>query len=205
MRELTPRQKEVLSFVYQFQQENGFSACYRDVASHFGFSAKAAFDHLKALERKGALTTRDSISRSFRVVQDDLVDDSAFVVGVPILGSVAAGRPLISEENKDGEVSVCASLLGDRNGRYFAMRVKGDSMVELGILDGDLAILIQQETAQDGDIVMAACGSWNDITLKRFYRHPTNIELRPANERLSSIFTADCQILGRLVLSLRTY
>lgn len=205
MKELTKRQQEILSFIYKFQKENGFSASYRDVASHFGFSPKAAFDHLKALERKGAITTRDNISRSIRVVSTDMVENSSFLVSVPILGNVAAGRPLISEENKEGELTLPASLLRDRNATCFAMKVEGESMIGLGILDGDLAVLEQCDTAENGEIVMASTGDWDGITLKQFFRHPANIELRPANEKLSPIFTVDCRILGRLVLTLRTY
>jgi len=205
MKGLTKRQSEVLSFLYEFKQEKGYSASYRDIARHFGFSTKAAFDHMKALQKKGAISSEDNVSRSNSIIATDLVDSDAFTISVPILGRVAAGLPLICEENKDGEVAIPASLLRSRNATYFAMKVKGESMIELGIMDGDLAILEQCETAENGEIVMASLGDYDGVTLKKFYLHPGNIELRPANPAFNPLFTRACKVLGKLVLSLRSY
>ena len=205
MNELTKRQTEVLSFIYEFKQAKGYSASYRDIACHFGFSTKAAFDHMKALQKKGAISIEENVSRSLSIIAPQLVESESFSISIPILGRVAAGLPLICEENKDGEVALPVSLLKSRNSTYFAMTVHGESMVELGIMDGDLAILEKCDTAENGEIVMASLGDYDGITLKKLYHHPSNIELRPANPAFNPIFTRDCRVLGKLILTIRSY
>ncbi|MBO4388477.1 MAG: repressor LexA [Spirochaetales bacterium] len=205
MNGLTTRQKEILNFLYRFREEKGYSPSYREIAAHFGFSTKAAFDHLQALQKKGAISSTDNVSRSNKVIATEYVDGDAFHVSVPVLGRVAAGLPLICEENKDSELSLPASLLPNRSAEYFAMRVSGQSMVDLGIMDGDMAILEQCQTAENGQIVMATYGEYDGVTLKRIYFHPGNVELRPANPSFNPVFTRDCRILGKLVLTIRSY
>lgn len=205
MKGLTKRQTEILNFLYEFRQEKGFNASYRDIAEHFHFSTKAAFDHIKALQKKGIVSNEDNVSRSNNIVAMDRVESESFMISVPILGRVAAGLPLICEQNKDGEVKLSTSLLKNRNGTYFAMIVHGESMVDLGILDGDMAILEKCETAEDGEIIMATYGDFDGVTLKQIYFHPSNVELRPANAAFNPVFTRNCRVLGKLMMIVRNY
>lgn len=205
MKGLTERQAQVLSYLYDFKETNGYAPSYREIAARFGFSSKAAYDHIKALQKKGAVAGMDNVSRSNTVIAVDDVMTESLSVKVPILGRVAAGLPLICEENKDGEINLPAALLHDRTATYFAMKVRGESMRDLGILDGDLAILEKCEIAENGQIIMASYGDNDGVTLKKVYFHPGNIELRPANPEFNPVFTRECRILGRLVLTIRNY
>jgi len=201
---LTDRQKEIATFYGQFQFENNYPPTVRDVANHFNMSTKGAYDHIKALEKKGILSRGENISRSRTLLDKNfIISDDTFTI--PILGRVAAGTPLICEENKDYEISVSSSLIPSNNKVYFGMEVRGESMIEKGIFSGDIAILEKTETAENGEIVMASIDENYGNTLKQFYRHSSNIELRPANSSMNPIIVRNCRILGKLVMTIRRY
>lgn len=204
MKGLTDRQKEIATFYGQFQFENNYPPTVRDVANHFNMSTKGAYDHIKALEKKGILSRGENISRSRTLLDKNfIISDDTFTI--PILGRVAAGTPLICEENKDYEISVSSSLIPSNNKVYFGMEVRGESMIEKGIFSGDIAILEKTETAENGEIVMASIDENYGNTLKQFYRHSSNIELRPANSSMNPIIVRNCRILGKLVMTIRRY
>ena len=204
MKGLTDRQREIATFYGQFQFENSYPPTVRDVANHFNMSTKGAYDHIKALEKKGILSRGENISRSRTLLDKDfIISDDTFTI--PILGRVAAGTPLICEENKDYEISVSSSLIPSNNKVYFGMEVRGESMIEKGIFSGDIAILEKTETAENGEIVMASIDENYGNTLKQFYRHSSNIELRPANSSMNPIIVRNCRILGKLVMTIRRY
>lgn len=203
MKTLTERQKEVLEFIARFSEENGYPPTVREIGENFGISLRAVQDHIAACQKKGYLSQCQKRSRSFRVIKGDNFSESkAFVTKVPKLGTIAAGKPLLSEENLDGYVTIAEPFV--KPGKtYFALNVRGASMVNAGILEGDLAIIEQTEMAAEGQIVVAVVD--NAITLKRFYKEQDRIRLQPENPDFQPIYTSDVKIAGIMVGLVRTY
>jgi repressor LexA len=201
MRDLTERQKEVISFISRYTDEHRYPPTIRDISRSFGISVKGAYDHIKAIERKGFIRYDGNKSRTIEVILKEEVEPQASTAAVPIIGNVAAGKPLLAEENLDGTVQIPLSLLG--RGSHFALHVKGDSMRDAGIMDGDLAVFIQQQVADNGDIVVAMVDE--AVTLKRFFKEKTRVKLQPENPAYSPIYSQDVRILGKLRCLLRKY
>ena len=203
MREITERQKEVLVFISDYIEENSYPPTVREISHHFQISIRAIQDHILALEKKGYLTQSQNRSRSFRVLSDVRErEPKPFIGKVPLLGTVAAGKPLLSEENLDGYVNLTEPFV--RPGKsYFALRVRGDSMINAGILNGDLAVIEQTSTALDGQIIVAVIDE--SITLKRFYKEAERVRLQPENPAFQPIYCQDVRIVGVLSNIVRTY
>ncbi len=203
MKGLTDRQREVLEFIKRYIESNSYAPAVRDIAKRFGITVKAAHDHLKALERKGAIHSSEGISRSTGVVGFS-PSPTIETIAIPVLGSTAAGLPILAEENKEFELHIPTTLIPGK-GPYFALHVEGDSMVDAGILDGDLAIIKQTGNANNGEIVVARVGEENRVTLKRFYLTSNAIELRPENPKYGSLYSKDVTVLGKLHMIIRDY
>jgi repressor LexA len=201
MKPLTRRQTEVLDFIRGYISGNKYPPTIREISDHFTISVKGAYDHVKALEKKEWIRCDTNRSRAIEVLgsSDEFGDDP--VVSVPLLGTVAAGTPLLAEENYEGSVSVPRSLLGNK--RYFAVNVHGDSMIGAGIMDGDTAIIAQQPVAENGEIVVAMVEE--AVTLKRFYREHNRIQLKSENPAYPPIYTREARILGKLAHIVRSY
>jgi repressor LexA len=200
---LTDRQQEIFTYIKRFIEENSYSPAVRDISKNFNITVKAAHDHLKALERKGVIHSAEGISRSTGVVGFSS-SPTIETISIPVLGATAAGTPILAEENREYELSMPTSLIPGK-GPYFALHVEGDSMVDAGILDGDLAIIKQTGNANNGEIVVARVGEDNRVTLKRFYINQNAIELRPENSKYGSLFSKDVTILGKLHMIIRDY
>lgn len=203
MRQITDRQKEVLAFIADFTEDNVYPPTVREISDHFNISLRAVQDHIAALQKKGYLSTEQKRSRSIRVLVDEREDSKkAFISKIPLLGTVAAGKPLLCEENLDGYVNLTEPFI--RPGKnYFALRVRGTSMIGAGILEGDLAVVEQSSTALDGQIVVAVLD--DAITLKRYYKESTRIRLQPENPAFQPIYCQDVRIVGILTNIVRTY
>ena len=203
MREITARQKEVLNYIADYTEQNGYPPTVREISNNFSISLRAVQDHITALQKKGFLTQAQNRSRSIRVLSDERNRTSSLFVGkVPLLGTVAAGKPLLSEENLDGYVNLTEPFV--RPGKsYFALRVRGESMINAGILDGDLAVVEQANSAVDGQIIVAVID--DAITLKRYYKESERIRLQPENPTMQPIFCTDVRIVGILSNIVRTY
>jgi repressor LexA len=203
MKGITDRQKEVLTFISDFTEENSCPPTVREISEHFGISLRAIQDHITALQKKGFLSQTQKKSRSIKVLYDLRDKEPEIFVGkVPLLGNVAAGKPLLSEENLDGYLNLTEPFV--RPGKsYFAMRVHGQSMINAGILDGDLAVIEQANTAVDGQIVVAVID--DAVTLKRYYRESNRIRLQPENPEFQAIYCSDVRIAGVLSNIVRTY
>ena len=203
MRQITDRQKEVLTFIAEFTEENVYPPTVREISQHFGISLRAVQDHIAALQKKGYLSTEQKRSRSIRVLVDERKKDDKLYVGkVPLLGTVAAGKPLLCEENLDGYVNLTEPFI--RPGKnYFALRVRGTSMINAGILEGDLAVVEQASTALDGQIVVAVLD--DTITLKRYFKETSRVRLQPENPEMQPIYCQDVRIVGVLSNIVRTY
>ncbi|MBQ0052033.1 MAG: transcriptional repressor LexA [Treponema sp.] len=202
MKQITERQQEVLNFISGYSKENNYPPTVREIGEHFGISLRAVQDHVAALQKKGYLSQSQKRARSLSVIQDKSKEPETFISNVPILGTIAAGKPLLSEENLDGYVNLTEPFV--RPGKtYFALRVRGQSMINAGILDGDLAVVEQAQTAIDGQIVVAVID--NAITLKRFYKESDRIRLQPENPDFKPIYSTDVSIVGILSNIVRTY
>ena len=200
MKEITARQKEVLDFISESTKENNYPPTVREIGSHFGISLRAVQDHIAALQTKGYLSQSQKRARSLTVNQEKA--SQPFVSKVPLLGTVAAGKPLLSEENLDGYVNLTEPFVRPEK-TYFALRVRGQSMINAGILEGDLAVIEQAQTAVDGQIVVAVID--NAITLKRFYKESDRVKLQPENPAFEPIYSKDVTIVGTLSNIVRTY
>jgi repressor LexA len=205
MRELTSRQRDVLDFIRSFTARNGVPPTVREIGTKFQVTPRAAFDHLRALERKGMLQRRATTGRSSRML---MAVDSApgGYRRVPILGRIAAGAPLLAEENREGEVPIAAAALpgGDE---VFALRVRGDSMIEAHICDGDLVLVRRQDSAQPNDIVVAMVEG--EATVKRFRRDGERVVLKPEHPTMAPIVVdpreQHVRVLGKVVGLLRGF
>ena len=203
MRGITDRQKEVLTYISKYTEDNSFPPTVRDISNHFGISLRAVQDHILALQKKGFLSQSQKKARSIRVLSDMRdKEQQTYISKVPLLGTVAAGKPLLSEENLDGYVNLTEPFV--RPGKsYFALRVRGQSMINAGILDGDLAVVEQASTAIDGQIIVAVID--DAITLKRYYKESGRIRLQPENPQFQAIYCTDVRIVGILSNIVRTY
>jgi repressor LexA len=206
---LTPRQREILEFIRQFMLKAGYPPTVREIGAHFGFVPRSVFDHLKALERKGYLHREANKSRSLQLLDSPPAsalppsDRSAPYRELPILGRVAAGEPLLSEQNLEGTSVVPRDWVnGDE---AFLLQVQGESMINAHILPGDHALVRRQSTADNGDIVVAMLN--DEATVKRIFFKPDLIVLQPEHPTMPPIHVRkgekSFQILGKVVGILR--
>lgn len=208
MEPLSPRQSDVLEFVAESLETRHVPPTYREMADALGISStNGVADHVKALVRKGYLSKVDEggVARGLQLTDLARSLRRGPVVQVPIIGRVAAGQPVLSEQNHDGIFHVDGSLV-DGAGVVFALRVSGESMIDEGIHDGDLVIVRQQKTARNGDIVVARVD--DEVTVKLFFRDGERIRLQPANDTLQPIWVDhrnDAAIQGKVVGVYRSY
>ncbi len=182
---LTERQKAVLDFISRSIEKRGYPPTLREIGEHMGIrSTNGVNDHLKALEKKGYLEREDLKSRALRPISLEGAGPSGQMVDVPILGRVAAGEPILAIQEAEDTVKVDRFFLGT-NKEVFALKVKGDSMIEAGIYDGDFIFVKKQLTAHKGDIVVAMIG--DEATVKYFHPEGDQIVFKPANHRLQPI------------------
>jgi len=201
MKELTERQKEVLSFISEYLKNNSYSPTVRDIAEYFSISVKGAHDHITALKKKGYLKHADKRPRTMGLIHG-MLDPISELVKIPLLGSVAAGIPIQVEENYDGEIGLHRSML-KKNKDHCALIVKGESMSGAGIFDGDIAIIEKQETARNGDIVAVIVDE--GAMLKRFFKENSRIKLQSENPDHPPRYSQDVRIVGKLVSLVRNY
>jgi repressor LexA len=196
---LTERQQEVLGFIQEFSETHGVPPTVREIGGRFHVTPRAAFDHLRALERKGYLRRRSTEGRSSRALT--LAVPRSTAREVPILGRIAAGAPLLAEENRDGALPLDPAWIGGRGDDVFGLRVRGESMINAHIVEGDLVLVRRQDHAQSGDIVVALVDG--EATVKRFGRDGRVVLLRPEHPTMAPIVIRegekDVRILGKVV------
>jgi len=213
MRELTGRQREVLGFIRSFSGRHGVPPTVREIGEKFQVTPRAAFDHLKALERKGMLQRRHTTGRTSRALT---LTDSGVTSGfrsIPVLGRVAAGTPLLAEENREGDLALAATSLPNGGEDVFALRVRGDSMIDAHICDGDLVLVRRQDSAHVNDIVVAMVASdatgEGEATVKRYLKDGPRIVLKPENPTMSPLVIdprqREIRILGKVIGLLRGF
>lgn len=202
MKELTQKQEQILNYIIKSIKEKVQAPTVREIAEKFEITNKAAHDHVKAIEKKGYIHIEKNQSRGIVVLRSNPADGiPTTATSIPLIGRVAAGLPILAEENIEDYVTVPNELA--KKGVLYALRVVGDSMIEAGILNNDIAIIQKKETAKDGEIVVAMVD--DEATLKTFYKEVDHIRLEPANKNYKPIKTKKAQILGKLVGILRYY
>jgi repressor LexA len=198
MQVLTEKQTQILEFIRNSQLKNNFSPTFREIMNYFKFKAIASVqDHLSALERKGYIKKDRSKARSIEIIGiKKILRD---IVEVPIVGTVAAGKPLLAVENIEGYIALDRRWAKSDN--VFALKVHGDSMVGASILDGDYAIVKQQSVADNGEVVVALIE--DEATVKRFFKEKDKVILKPENEQMMPIIirkdTKNLQLIGKVI------
>ena len=196
---LTQRQQQILDYIVAEVKSKGYPPSVREIGAAVGLSSSSTVhSHLSALEKKGLIKRDPSKPRALLLMDRKTEPDNHSVV-VPLLGQVAAGQPILATENIVDNISWSKNLSATPS---FALSVKGDSMIDDGILDGDVVMVRQQPTAENGDIVVALIE--DEATVKRFYLEPDRIRLEPANPSYSPIYTTEASILGKVVGLLRS-
>lgn len=213
MQSLTDKQKKILAYIGDFMRKMGYPPTVREIGSHFRIASSSVFDHISALETKGALRKKSGKSRSFELVGQgspylptptlsNLEDvETVETVQIPLLGRVAAGIPLLAVQNIEEMITLPRHWV--RNGKIFALQVHGDSMINDGIHDGDTILVRMQAHADEGDIVVALLE--NEATVKRFYKKANAICLRAANDKYQDIIARHVDILGKVIGLFRRY
>lgn len=185
MKHLTERQSQVLALIKECMQETGMPPTRAEIALRLGFrSANAAEEHLKALARKGVIRIMPGTSRGIQLLQDESEEVGAEEAGLPLIGRVAAGEPILASEHIEAHYQVDPGMFQPQ--ADFLLRVQGMSMKNIGILDGDLLAVHKTEQVRNGQVVVARVGD-DEVTVKRFQRQGHHVSLLPENETLSPI------------------
>jgi repressor LexA len=201
---LTARQQEIWNYLVEYVDRHGYPPTVREIGEEVGLASPSTVHaHLANLERAGLLRRDPTKPRALELIgrerrhAEPVPADQPDVTRLPLVGEIAAGDPLLAEEHIEEYVPMPSSTKGD-----FLLRVKGDSMIEAGILDGDLVIVQRVQDARNGEIVVALAGddeSADEATVKTFYREQNRVRLQPENSALDPIYAAHVQILGRVV------
>lgn len=203
MVDLTKRQQEIFEFIKRYSARHGYPPTVRDIGKAVGLaSSSTVHAHLANLEKVGLLRRDPSKPRAIELL-DKAVDSVKSIVkpaGLPLVGQVAAGNPVLAEENIEDYIET-PSVAGGADGEYL-LRVRGQSMIDAGILPEDLVVVRRQETATDGDIVVALVGE--EATVKRFFQESDHIRLQPENAAMEPIRTKEVQILGKVIGLMRS-
>jgi repressor LexA len=196
---LTKRQQQIFDFIKRFTHDKGYPPTVRDIGQAIGLSSSSTVHaHLSNLERLGMLRRDPTKPRAMEVLVDKA--KRAVPSGLPLVGRVAAGSPILAEENIEDYVEVSPLAYGDAGD--FLLEVRGESMKNAGILDGDTVVVRSQETATDGEIVVAILGDDDgeaEATVKRYFRERDHIRLEPENESFEPIRSPDVKIAGRVI------
>ena len=201
---LTGRQQEIWQFLVDYVGRHGYPPTVREIGATVGLASPSTVHaHLANLERAGYLKRDPTKPRALELLRDRPAGagvETAEVHKLPLLGSIAAGAPLLAEENVDDYLAVPEPL--SRGGEVFLLRIRGDSLSDAGILDGDLVVGRRAQDARNGEIVAALVGddeSANEATVKRFFREGNRVRLQPENDALEPIYSPYVQILGKVV------
>ena len=199
MEQLTDKQEKILTVIKKFIAENGYAPTIRELCNLCGLSSTATmFVHLKNLTNKGYIKQTENKFRTIELnVPNEYSKNNDSVVEVPLLGKVAAGNPIEAIENPDNYFSLPKELI-PQNNEVFTLEVNGESMINVGIFDGDIVIVKKQNVANNGEIVVALTDE-NEVTLKRFYKEKDHIRLQPENDFLDPIILSNVKILGKAI------
>jgi repressor LexA len=203
--DLTKRQQEIFDFIKRYSAMNGYPPTVRDIGKAVGLaSSSTVHAHLANLERIGLLRRDPTKPRAIELLDRAAAGMRGFVkpaTGLPLVGQVAAGQPVVAEENIEEYIQT-PEFAGGADGE-FLLRVRGESMIGAGILEGDLVVVRPQETATDGEIVVALVG--DEATVKRFFQEDDHVRLQPENATMEPIRSKEVRVLGRVVGLMRSF
>lgn len=200
---LYKRQRQIVEFIAQYIQKNGYSPTLQDIADAIGVSSLATVhEHLQALEKKGVIKKYEGAVRGIELL-DRKLERLTVGIKIPIMGFIAAGKPIEPFTDSDATFTVSPTMLSGEK-RSYVLQVKGDSMIDDGILEGDFVVIEEQEKVHDGDIVVALLEN-GLATLKRYFKEATRIRLEPANAAMSPIFAKSVRIQGKVVGVIRKF
>ena len=192
---ISDKQKQILEYIKQEILNKGYPPTVRDICDAVGLkSTSSVHSHLESLEKNGYIRRDPTKPRAIEIIDDNFNLVRREVVNVPLVGQVAAGQPILADENISSYFPVPAEYMP--KGQSFMLKVKGESMVNAGIFDGDHIIVEQQNTARNGDIIVALME--DSATVKTFYKEDGHIRLQPENDTMDPIIVPDCQILGKV-------
>jgi repressor LexA len=191
------RQAEILSFAREYRRENGYSPALVEIAKHFDISIPTVHEHISHLREKNLLTAERGKKRSIQ----SLRDHKSPIIEIPLMGLIAAGGPIEAIRNPE-PIEVPRSMLSSGE-NYYALKVTGRSMIEEGISDGDIVIIHEQSTVNDGEKAVAYMPDRNEVTLKKIYKEKNRIKLVPANKYMSPFYETNVEIQGKVVGVLR--
>ena len=199
MEKLTRRQNDILSFIKKFMVKNGYAPTVREIGDGLNLSSPATIhSHIVNLESKGYIKKEGNKNRTLELLVDnEFVIKNEDIRSVPLLGKVTAGNPIEAIEHPDEFFDVPSYLI-PKGKEVFTLNVSGDSMINAGILNGDIIIVQKQATANNGEIVVAM-NSDNEATLKRFYKEKDHFRLQPENDNYAPIILSECTILGKAI------
>jgi len=197
------RQKQIFDFISQYVKKYGFSPTLKQIADSIGVSSLATVhEHLKAMEKKGVLKRKKGSTRGIILIEEQILGGKS-PIELPVLGFIAAGQPIEPYTDPNAFLSVPSEMISGKK-RSYVLQIKGDSMIEDGILDGDFVIIEQQEEAKNGEIVVALLEN-GLATLKRYFKETTRVRLEPANSKMAPIYAKNVKIQGKLVGLIRKY
>jgi len=201
--QLTKRQREILDFINEFKDDHGYAPSYREIGKNFNLSSTATIhSHVKALEEKGLLITTHNEARSIELVMTEKPAWSQ-AIDLCLAGLITAGEPIEAIEDSSETMAVPISMVNDSENTY-VLKVKGESMIEDGIMDGDFVIIERNDSPSNGDMVVALIdGAY--ATLKRFYKELGRIRLQPANHTMQPIYATDVLVQGIVRGVIRKY
>ncbi len=196
------KQSEVYNVIKDHILDKGYPPSVREICELVGLkSTSTVHGHLERLEKKGLIRRDPTKPRAIELVKDSVIKKE--MIDIPLVGKVTAGQPILAVENIEDIFTLPISYVKNNNNELFMLNVSGESMIEAGILDGDLAIMEKVNYADNGDIVVALID--NEATLKRFFKEKNCIRLQPENKTMAPIIIKDCQVIGKLVGIYRRY
>lgn len=200
---LYKKQREIVDFICQFIQKHGWAPTFREIAAAIGVSSLATVhEHLTTLEEKGVIRRERGTMRAIEIVDENIFRPSEGVE-LPILGFIAAGEPIEPYTDPNARINISPTLLSGKK-RGYVLQVKGESLVDEGILDGDYVVIEETPDVKDGDIVVALLKN-GLATLKRFFKEKTRVRLEPANSSMSPIYATHVRIQGKVVGIVRRF
>ena len=200
MRQVRDKQNEIYEFLKTYTYNKGYPPSVREICEAVGLkSTSSVHGHLKRLESKGLIKRDPTKPRALEIKDDSIKKE---IINVPIIGKVTAGLPILANENIEDVFPIPLDYIS-HNQELFILNISGDSMINAGIFDGDLAIIEKCKTAKNGEIVVVLIE--NEATIKRFYKEKNHIRLQPENDNMEAIIVNNCKLLGRLVGLFRSY
>lgn len=197
------KQREILEFIAQYSQRHGFSPTLKEIGEAVNASIATIYEHIEVLIKKGVLRKEDGLSRSLEIIDEKIPKIASEGIHLPIMGFIAAGSPLEPYTDPDAYFPISPSMI-KTDKPHFILQVKGNSMIEDGILDGDYVVVEHRNDAQNGDMVVAILAN-GLATLKRIFFEADRICLKPSNSEMSPIYATDVRVQGKVVGVIRRY